>query len=141
VRNFFPERPLLQAQYRDHSQTVKDLKKLHADGKLSPFLDNLWFGLRAKEELYEIATDPHQIKNLAENPKYAAELKRHRDALDSWIKSTDDKGQYPEDPKQLKATYDLWKKNPIFKNAKTNPEYDQFSKEKNIQTKMPTHER
>lgn len=126
VRNFFPERPLLQAQYRDHSPTVKDLKKLHTDGKLSPFLDKLWFGVRAKEELYEIATDPHQVKNLADNPKYADELKRHRDALNSWIKSTDDQGQYPEDPKQLKATYDLWKNLPIFKDAKTNPEYDQF---------------
>ena len=126
IRNFFPDRPLLQAQYRDHSATVKDLKKLHDSGELSPELDKMWFGKRAKEELYELASDPHQMKNLADNPKYTDELKRHRDALDSWIKSTDDQGQYPEDPKQLKATYDLWKKKPIFTEAKTNPEYDQF---------------
>ena len=27
---------------------------------------------------------------------------------------------------QLKGTYDLWKDKPIFKDAKVNPEYDQF---------------
>ena len=70
--------------------------------------------------------DPHQINNLADDPKFAAELKKHRDLLEAWIKKTDDKGQYPEAAIQLKATFDLWKDKPIFKNAKVNPEYDQF---------------
>ena len=126
VRNGFPQRPLLQAQYRDNAPTVKSLKELHRDGKLSPFLDELWFGVRAKEELYEIAEDPHQVNNLASDPEYAAELERHRDALDAWIKATDDQGQYPESVEQLEATYDLWKDLDIFKNAETNPEYEQF---------------
>ena len=65
---------------------------------------------------------------LEANPAYAAELKRHRDILNSWIKETGDKGQTPESAVQLKATYDLWKDKAIFKNAKVNPEYDQFHK-------------
>jgi hypothetical protein len=71
-------------------------------------------------------SDPHQMNNLANNEKFTNELATHRGILDSWIKSTDDKGQYPEDPIQLKATFDLWKDRPIFKNADVNPEYDQF---------------
>lgn len=56
----------------------------------------------------------------------ADELKRHREILEKWIKEADDQGQDPESAVQLKATYDLWKDKPIFKNAKVNPEYDQF---------------
>jgi len=128
IRNYFPDRPLLQAQYRDFAKTVLDLKKLHKSGELSPELDKMWFGIRAKEELYLLEKDPHQMKNLASDPAHAEELKKHRDILDKWIASSGDKGQQPEDPKQLKATYDLWKNKDIFKNAKTNPEYEQFKK-------------
>ncbi|MFC4992193.1 sulfatase [Rubritalea tangerina] len=126
IRNYFPERPLLQAQYRDNAPTVKDLKNLHASGKLSKNLSELWFGTRPSEELYDIAKDPHQMHNLASNPQYQTTLTQHRDALNQWINSSGDKGQSPEDPKQLKATFDLWKNKPIFKNAQTNPEYKQF---------------
>ncbi len=126
IRNYYPNRPMLQAQYRDNQPTVVDLKRLHAAGKLNDYQDKHWFGVRPTEELYDIAADPYQINNLAESPQYAAELKRHRDILESWIKRTGDKGQTPEAAVQLKATYDLWKDKPIFKNADTNPEYRQF---------------
>ncbi len=126
IRNFFPERPMLQPQYRDHAATVKDLKRLHAQNKLSDYQEKFWFGLRPKEELYEIAKDPFQMHNLAGDPAFAAELAKHRKILEGWIAKTGDKGQFPEDPVQLKATFDLWKNRPIFKNAKVNPEYDQF---------------
>ncbi|MEP4078538.1 MAG: sulfatase [Haloferula sp.] len=128
IRNYHLDRPLLQAQYRDKQPTVKDLKRLHEAGELTSYQEEHWFGLRPKEELYEIARDPHQINNLAGDPKYADELKRHRGILEEWIKETDDKGQYPESATQLKATYELWKNKPIFKDAAVNPEYDQFKK-------------
>lgn len=128
IRNYFPERPLLQAQYRDNRPPVLELKKLRQEGKLTPYQEQHWFGKRPTEELYDLAQDPHQIHNLADDPACQEELKRHREILESWIKETGDKGQQPEDPKQLRATYNLWKDKPIFKNAKVNPEYDQFRK-------------
>ncbi|MGB6219553.1 sulfatase-like hydrolase/transferase, partial [Haloferula sp.] len=126
IRNYFPDRPLLQAQYRDKHATVTDLKRLHEAGELSAYQEEHWFGLRPKEELYDIEADPHQINNLAGHPDYAGELKRHREILEAWIKETDDKGQYPESEVQLRATYDLWKDEAIFKQAKVNPEYEAF---------------
>jgi arylsulfatase A-like enzyme len=126
IRNYFPERTMLQPQYRDHAATVKDLKRLHADGKLTDYQDRFWFGVRPEEELYDIAKDPYQIHNLAADPAFASELERHRKILADWISKTGDKGQQPEDPVQLKATFDLWKDRPIFRDAKVNPEYDQF---------------
>lgn len=126
IRNFFPDRPMLQAQYRDKAATVVDLHRLHEAGELTEYQDEHWFGIRPKEELYDIAADPYQINNLADSPDYAGALKEHRAVLDAWIEETDDKGQYPESPVQLKATYDLWIEKPIFSEAKVNPEYDQF---------------
>lgn len=126
LRNSFPERTMLQAQYRDDRPEVIEMHTAHKAGTLTPYQDKHWFGVRPGEELYDMEKDPHQINNLADDPKFAAELKKHRDLLEAWIKKTDDKGQYPEAAIQLKATFDLWKDKPIFKNAKVNPEYDQF---------------
>ncbi len=128
LKNYFLDRPLLQAQYRDNRPPVLDLKRLRDSGKLTPYQMEHWFGKRPAEELYDLAADPHQINNLASDPKFADELKRHRELLETWIKESGDKGQSPESAIQLKATFDLWKNKPIFKDAKVNPEYDQFKK-------------
>ncbi|MEQ8210548.1 MAG: sulfatase [Lacipirellulaceae bacterium] len=130
IRNYFLDRPMLQAQYRDNRPEVTELKRLHKAGKLNEYQQQHWFGTRPKEELYDLAADPHQVHNLAENPEYAGELQRHREILESWISETDDQGQYPESAEQLRATYDLWKDRTIFKAADTNPEYDQFRSSK-----------
>lgn len=126
IRNYFPERPMMQASYRDNKPIVIDFKKAREEGILTDYQEQHWFGVLPTEELYDLKADPHQMNNLAEKPEYQEILKAHRDYLENWIKETDDKGQYPEASNQLKATYDLWKDKPSFKNAKINPEYDQF---------------
>ena len=92
------------------------------------YQDQHWFGIRPSEELelYDPATDLHQINNLATDPEFADELTRHRKILESWITRIDDQGQYPESLVQHKATYNLWKDKSIFSQAKVNPEYEQF---------------
>ena len=129
IRNYFPDRPMLQAQYRDEKPEVLDLKRLHEAGELSPYMDKHWFGVRPEEELYDLVNDPHQMNNLAGKPEHESELARHRSILEKWINDTNDQGQSPEEAKHLKATFDLWKDKPIFKKADVNPEYDQFRKE------------
>ncbi len=126
IRNYYPDRPMMQAQYRDERPVMLALKQGLKEGTLGEYQKEHWFGVRPKEELYDLAADPHQINNLASDPAFATTLKQHRAILESWIKKTDDKGQYSEDKRQLKATFDLWKERPIFKNADVNPEYDQF---------------
>ena len=126
IRNYFPERAMLQAQYRDNKPEVKDFKRLLKEGKLSAYQEAHWFGKRPEEELYDLANDPEQTNNLAGDPAFQKELARHRAILEDWIQKTGDKGQQPEDPIQLKTTYNLWKDRPIFRDAEVNPEYDQF---------------
>lgn len=126
IRNYHPDRPMLQAQYRDKQPTVIDLHRLHKEGQLTDYQSKFWFGLRPEEELYDLAKDPFQINNLATDPAFEKQLTRHRRILNTWIKQSGDQGETQEAAIQLKATYDLWKDLPIFKDAKTNPEYDQF---------------
>jgi arylsulfatase A-like enzyme len=126
IRNYFPHRPMLQAQYRDRQQTVLDLKRLHEAGELSDYQDTHWFGVRPEEELYDLVVDPHQISNLARSTEHASILQEHRAILDAWVRETGDQGQHAETVESLKGTYKLWKERPIFKDAEVNPEYGQF---------------
>lgn len=130
IRNYFPERPMLQAGYRDNKPIVSDLKRAKAEGILTLYQEAHWFGVRPEEELYDMEADPHQMNNLAINPEFESVLEEHRNVLENWIKETDDKGQYPESAIQLKATYEMWKDREVFATAKVNPEYDQFKKKK-----------
>lgn len=123
IRNFKTDRILLQPQYRDGQAPTKRLRELHASGKLGKIPEWAFFGQRPSEELYDMEKDPDQVNNLATDPKYAAELKRHRDILEKWIKETDDKGQYPESKAHLAAIYKRWG------NRCVNPEFDQIKKD------------
>lgn len=51
---------------------------------------------RPSEELYLYGPDRWQTNNLAEDPRHAEALKRHRARLDRWILETGDPG--PETP-------------------------------------------
>lgn len=126
LSNAFPERPLLQAQYRDNKPPVIALKRDFQAGTLNDYQAQHWFGLRPREELYDLAADPHQINNLATDPAYYEILSEHRALLHAWRLESNDRGVEAEDPRQLKATYDLWRNKDIFRKAKVNPEYDQF---------------
>ena len=126
IRNYFPDRPLMQPGYRDGRPASVDMHRLYKQGKLTKYQADHWFGLRPTEELYDMHSDPHQIVNLSQCDKFTKVLMDHRNILQHWIENTRDRGHYPEDDVQLKATYDLWKDREIFLNAAINPEYDKF---------------
>ena len=122
IRNFFPDRPYMQPNYRDQWEITKLMRQLHNQGKLNAVQDRFWSDERPEEELYDCENDPHEINNLAGDQKYAEELGRHRKILNEWIRRTDDKGQYPEDKANLKYMFDWWGEKCV------NPEYEIFKK-------------
>ncbi|MEM9080697.1 MAG: sulfatase [Verrucomicrobiota bacterium] len=126
IRNDFPERAMLQAQYRDDRPVVLTLKEEKEAGRLTEDQATHWFGPRPREEFYHLEKDPYQINNLATDPAFYDLLTQHRQILHQWQIETGDQGMQAEDPRQLKATFDLWKDLPIFSEAAVNPEYDQF---------------
>ncbi len=126
LRNFFPDRPMLQAQYRDREKDVVELRRLHDAGALSAYQSAHWFGPRPEEELYLLESDPHQMNNLADDPAHAQVLAEHRGVLNRWMADTEDRGGRAEDRAQLRATYELWKDRPVFRDARGNAEYGAF---------------
>jgi arylsulfatase A-like enzyme len=94
IRNFYPKRPHLQPNaYKDGKPIIQRLRQLHADKKLPELSENLLFApVRPEEELYDWKADPHQIKNLADDPKHRETLMKLRGRLDTWMKETKDGG-------------------------------------------------
>ena len=48
------------------------------------------------EEFYDTAVDPHEVNNLAADPRFRGDLERMRDALDTWLDETGDMGRISE---------------------------------------------
>jgi arylsulfatase A-like enzyme len=83
--------------YKDAKDIYKALRRLHAAGELDALQELALFSPeRAPEELYDLAKDPWELENLAENPAHKGTLEELRADLDTWIKESGDKGQVPE---------------------------------------------
>jgi arylsulfatase A-like enzyme len=98
IRNYLNERPHLQPnRYKDDKAIVKKLRELHEAGKLDDLQEKLLFAeKRPAEELYDLTADPHEVNNLAADPKFKATLEAMRKKLADWEERTGDKGRKPE---------------------------------------------
>jgi len=100
IKNYFPERAYMQAQYRDLHPAkfpfMTAYKALFKAGNLTPAQAAFMAQTRPAEEFYDLVNDPHEIHNLARDNNYNQQLEHHRAILTKWIKATDDKGQYSE---------------------------------------------
>ncbi len=96
IRHYHPELPYLQwIPYRNRHPIIQEMYRLHQEGKLEG-PQTLMFQKRPAEELYDTEADPFETTNLADDPRFFAELERLRDALDNWIADVGDMGEIPE---------------------------------------------
>jgi len=51
---------------------------------------HIWSRGKNYEQLFDMINDPGETKNLAGNPEYANQLKRHQQLLKDWLSQTDD---------------------------------------------------
>lgn len=58
---------------------------------------------RPGEELYDLRTDPLELRNLADDPAHATRLASLRDEVTTWMKSQGDTGRVYGEPKLLSA--------------------------------------
>ena len=96
VRNYYPHKPHGQhVDYQFKTTTTRVWKELYDAGKLNK-AQSLFWEPRAPEELYDLRTDPDEVKNLAKSPKHQETLKRFRAALKKHIFAIRDVGFLPE---------------------------------------------
>ena len=97
IRNFLPQRPYLQPNaYKDHKPCVIALRAAEAAGQLNDVQRLLFAKTRAPEELYDLAADPWEVRNLAGDSAHAKTLQELRAKLDRWMEQTNDQGRTPE---------------------------------------------
>ncbi len=98
IKNFQPEKPYAQhIEYMDTMPTMQEWRRLAAEGKLEGPQKLFFQETKPVEELYDIQADPHEINNLADDPKYKDVLKRMGSILDTWMEEINDLGHIPEE--------------------------------------------
>lgn len=98
IRNYYPEKSYSQTSgYKKLQYPVLTLMAvMHAQGQLKGPAKNWFASTRPAEELYDLESDPWEMKNLAENPEYAKTLKGFQTELNQWIITSSDQGGLPE---------------------------------------------
>lgn len=96
VRNYLPH--LIYGQHLHYlwlAPSTSSWQNAFRSGKLNAIQSAFWKEKPA-EELYDIAADPHNINNLADDRAYDSVLVRLRKANIDWITNTKDIGFIPE---------------------------------------------
>ena len=97
IRNFMPHQPYAQRiAYMELMPTMQDWRRLHAEGNLKGAAALFFRKTKPMEELYDTETDPHEVNNLAGDPRYADKLNEMRRRLIEWMYETQDLGLIPE---------------------------------------------
>ncbi len=120
VKNYKTDRIFLQPQYRDSKPAIRNLQQLYESRKLSDTHQQIYFGERPVEELYNVNEDSAMVFNLANDMEYQHVLEQHRALLDQWMASGD-MGSNSESIASLKANGDgkKWGEG-------VNPEYEKY---------------
>ena len=64
---------------------MHELRRVQAEGKLTPIQALYFDPNRPKEQLYDTQSDPWEVKDLAGDPAHAAKLAELRAECDAWL--------------------------------------------------------
>jgi len=96
MRNYHAYYPdALYNRYRYIQLAYSQWHTLYEQGELNE-VQRQFFEPRQPEALYDLASDPHETHNLADDPKYENILKELRGRLNQRIRSMPDLGMFPE---------------------------------------------
>lgn len=97
LRNYYPERQYyLPVVYREQMNAMQSLLKGRDAGTLTDAQAQWFRKTKPQEELFDTHNDPHELQNLAEDPRYQEKLAELRGAMDAWIDRVGDLGAIPE---------------------------------------------
>ncbi|MFR9650868.1 MAG: sulfatase [Rikenellaceae bacterium] len=98
IRNFYTIKPYSSfLRSRNNSKMMSDLYRASIEGTLTEAQRPFMAATRPPEELYDVVKDPHNIHNLATDPKYKKVLESMRAEQERWTEETGDLGHQTED--------------------------------------------
>jgi arylsulfatase A-like enzyme len=96
LRHYMPHKIFGQhVSYMFQTPTTQVWKKMHDEGKLTAAQDIFW-NRKAPEELFDLQTDPDEVRNLANSPAHQEILKKLRTAQQELAARIIDVGLLPE---------------------------------------------
>ena len=96
IRNYQPFNiDGLQNNYRYRMLAYAEWRRLHREGQLND-AQRQFFEPRTPEALYDLATDPHETRNLAHRPEHAERTKALRARLSERLRDLPDLSFFPE---------------------------------------------
>ncbi len=96
TRNYMPHRIYGQyLQYLWRAPSMASWQAAYEAGELNEAQSAFWES-KPPEELYDVTTDPHNVRNLSDDPQYQADLERLRGAEAAWVRRIRDAGFLPE---------------------------------------------
>jgi hypothetical protein len=96
IRNFRPDLPYVQPlDYMFKARGYQSWARVASEGKLTPATAMFW-GEKPSEELYDMAADPDNVRNLAGDPAHREVLETMRAALRRRVLANMDNGFLPE---------------------------------------------
>lgn len=97
IRNFEPLKPYYQYMNTpEKGATMQEIRRVEAAGTAAPAVALFLTDHKPVEELYDVAADPHEIHNLADDPAYHDKLVEMQNALREWQNEIGDIGLIPE---------------------------------------------
>lgn len=98
IRYYMKEKPMfLEVAYRNQMDIMQELYRLRDKDSLTD-VQKLWFRPTKPDfEFFDTEVDPHEVKDLSSDPKYADNIQELSDALDNWLTSIDDTGLKDEE--------------------------------------------
>lgn len=86
ILNLMPERAYCQFSFYKESAypPLAELNILNMQGKLTPQQAAFMASEKPPIELFDLKEDPHEVNNVADNPKYASVKKAMLEALQNW---------------------------------------------------------
>lgn len=104
VRNYLPSLPSYKdLRYRKNIPAMIEMLSLKEAGLLND-IQSSWFDEKPKEELYLVTSDPHNIYNLASDPRYQSKLSELSKMMDKHYLKYGDKGTQGE----YEMIIDMW---------------------------------
>jgi len=103
IRNYMPH--LIYGQHIDYlwqTPTTRVWEELHHQGKLTPAQEIFW-NPKPPEELYDLQTDPDEVKNLAASPAHQGTKAKLRAAQQKHARRIRDVGFIPEGDRFARA--------------------------------------
>lgn len=98
IRNDFPHIPYAQRNhYMEQELTLHDLRELHTRDGTNDAQAQWLADRKPAEELYDLATDPDSLHNLADNPRQSQTLVALRTELERFLADVGDLGDTTEE--------------------------------------------